>query len=181
MLLTITTTCRPATDLGFLLHKNPARVHEFELSFGRAHVFYPEASDTRCTVWRCASPRWGRGAEPLRRPRAAAPSPRMRLRRLGPGKRTRRFPAMSRHSRRIPTRPAALERARRALLSYHIVPRLRASRCDTFCRGGALLFLPDVHSHETAYDPRKKIATTKAETHATDAPPPIASRVPAVA
>ena len=28
MLLTITTTHRPATDLGFLLHKNPAGVHE---------------------------------------------------------------------------------------------------------------------------------------------------------
>ena len=28
MLLTITTTHRPATDLGFLLHKNPARRHE---------------------------------------------------------------------------------------------------------------------------------------------------------
>jgi 3' terminal RNA ribose 2'-O-methyltransferase Hen1 len=50
MLLTITTTCRPATDLGFLLHKNPGRVHDFDLSFGRAHVFYPEASDARCTV-----------------------------------------------------------------------------------------------------------------------------------
>lgn len=50
MLLTITTTCRPATDLGFLLHKNPAKAHEFSLSFGRAHVFYPEANDHRCTA-----------------------------------------------------------------------------------------------------------------------------------
>jgi len=48
--LTITTTHRPATDLGFLLHKNPERVHEFKLSFGKAHVFYPEASDARCTA-----------------------------------------------------------------------------------------------------------------------------------
>lgn len=30
-----------ASDLGYLLHKNPARLHSFDLSFGRAHVFYP--------------------------------------------------------------------------------------------------------------------------------------------
>src|SRR5262249_18860075 len=45
----ITTTYRPATDLGYLLHKNPARSHELELAFGRAHMFYPEATDERCT------------------------------------------------------------------------------------------------------------------------------------
>lgn len=50
MLLSVTTTHRPATDLGFLLHKNPARVQTEELSFGKAHVFYPEADATRCTV-----------------------------------------------------------------------------------------------------------------------------------
>ena len=50
MLLTLTTTARPATDLGYLLHKNPGRVQSFELSFGKAHVFYPEASDDRCTM-----------------------------------------------------------------------------------------------------------------------------------
>src|SRR6266699_1967513 len=50
MLLTITTTYRPATDLGYLLHKHPERVQSFSLSFGRAHVFYPEVSDERCTV-----------------------------------------------------------------------------------------------------------------------------------
>lgn len=50
MLLTITTTHSPASDIGFLLEKHPARVHDFELSGGRAHVFYPEATDERCTV-----------------------------------------------------------------------------------------------------------------------------------
>lgn len=50
MLLTITTTHRPATDLGYLLAKNPARVQSFALSFGQAHVFYPEASPERCTA-----------------------------------------------------------------------------------------------------------------------------------
>lgn len=50
MLLTISTTAVPATDLGFLLHKNPGRVHEFELSFGHATVFYPEASPEYCSV-----------------------------------------------------------------------------------------------------------------------------------
>jgi len=48
MYLSIATTHQPATDLGFLLHKHPGRVHETELPFGKAFVFYPEASDARC-------------------------------------------------------------------------------------------------------------------------------------
>ena len=50
MLLTLTTTYQPATDLGYLLHKNPARMQSFTLNFGQAHVFYPEASEHRCTA-----------------------------------------------------------------------------------------------------------------------------------
>ena len=50
MLLTITSTATPATDLGYLLHKNPSRVQSFPLSFGEAHVFYPEATRERCTA-----------------------------------------------------------------------------------------------------------------------------------
>lgn len=50
MLLTLTTTHRPATDLGYLLMKNPENVHETELPFGRATLFYPEASEERCTA-----------------------------------------------------------------------------------------------------------------------------------
>jgi 3' terminal RNA ribose 2'-O-methyltransferase Hen1 len=50
MLLTVTTTYRPATDLGFLLHKNPQHAQVFPQSYGRAHVFYPEAADERCTA-----------------------------------------------------------------------------------------------------------------------------------
>src|SRR6185369_14859624 len=50
MLLTITTTHQPASDLGYLLHKNPARLHSFALPFGEAHVFYPEANAERCTA-----------------------------------------------------------------------------------------------------------------------------------
>ncbi|MDQ3438037.1 MAG: 3' terminal RNA ribose 2'-O-methyltransferase Hen1 [Actinomycetota bacterium] len=50
MLLTITSTNPPATDLGYLLHKNPSRCQSFDLPFGTAHVFYPEASDRRCMV-----------------------------------------------------------------------------------------------------------------------------------
>ncbi|MEZ4379938.1 MAG: 3' terminal RNA ribose 2'-O-methyltransferase Hen1 [Nannocystaceae bacterium] len=50
MLLTITTTRAPATDLGFLLGKNPERCQSFDLNFGKAHVFYPEASAERCTA-----------------------------------------------------------------------------------------------------------------------------------
>src|SRR5215469_271549 len=50
MLLTITYTGDPATDLGYLLHKSPFRVHSFEQVFGKAHVFYPETSVDRCTA-----------------------------------------------------------------------------------------------------------------------------------
>jgi 3' terminal RNA ribose 2'-O-methyltransferase Hen1 len=53
MLFTLTYTpfdASPATDLGYLLYKNPARVQSFELSFGQAHVFYPEATPERCTA-----------------------------------------------------------------------------------------------------------------------------------
>ena len=50
MLLKITTTHRPATDLGHLLRKSPARAQSFELSYGQAHVFYPEATEERCTA-----------------------------------------------------------------------------------------------------------------------------------
>ncbi|MEX5717748.1 3' terminal RNA ribose 2'-O-methyltransferase Hen1 [Geodermatophilus maliterrae] len=50
MLVTLSTTHVPATDLGFLLHKNPARAQQVEVSTGTAHVFYPEATDQRCTV-----------------------------------------------------------------------------------------------------------------------------------
>jgi len=50
MILEIATTHRPATDLGYLLHKNPARVHSFELPFGAAHVFYPVATAERCVA-----------------------------------------------------------------------------------------------------------------------------------
>lgn len=50
MLLTITTTHQPATDLGYLLHKNPARLHRIELAFGEGYVAYPEATAERCTA-----------------------------------------------------------------------------------------------------------------------------------
>jgi 3' terminal RNA ribose 2'-O-methyltransferase Hen1 len=50
VLLTITTTHAPATDLGYLLHKHPDRLQSFEVMAGQAHVFYPEASPERCTA-----------------------------------------------------------------------------------------------------------------------------------
>jgi 3' terminal RNA ribose 2'-O-methyltransferase Hen1 len=50
VLLTVTTTHRPATDLGYLLVKHPDRLQTFDVSSGRAHVFYPEASPERCTA-----------------------------------------------------------------------------------------------------------------------------------
>ncbi len=50
MLLTISTTHQPATDLGYLLHKHPDKLQSVDLSHGKAHVFYPEASKERCTA-----------------------------------------------------------------------------------------------------------------------------------
>jgi len=50
VLLTLTTTHQPATDLGYLLHKHPEKTQTFTLPFGQAHVFYPEASFERCTA-----------------------------------------------------------------------------------------------------------------------------------
>jgi hypothetical protein len=50
MLLTISTTHEPATDLGYLLHKHPDRCQSFDLSFGKAHVFYPEVSLQRTSA-----------------------------------------------------------------------------------------------------------------------------------
>lgn len=50
MLLTLTAETDGASDLGYLLHKHPGRVQQFEQSFGVAHVFYPRADDERCTV-----------------------------------------------------------------------------------------------------------------------------------
>jgi 3' terminal RNA ribose 2'-O-methyltransferase Hen1 len=50
VLLTITTTRRPATDLGFLLFKHPGKAQAFPISAGTAHVFYPRADDGECTA-----------------------------------------------------------------------------------------------------------------------------------
>jgi 3' terminal RNA ribose 2'-O-methyltransferase Hen1 len=50
MLLTITNFSPPATDIGFLLHKNPWAVRSVDVGFGAAHVLYPEAGPDRCTV-----------------------------------------------------------------------------------------------------------------------------------
>ena len=50
MLLNITTTHQPATDLGYLLHKHPDKCQSFPMTFGQAHVFYPESNTQKCTA-----------------------------------------------------------------------------------------------------------------------------------
>lgn len=53
MLLTISTTNwsgHPATDLGYLLVKHPERIRSVDATFGKAHCFFPEASEDRCTA-----------------------------------------------------------------------------------------------------------------------------------
>jgi 3' terminal RNA ribose 2'-O-methyltransferase Hen1 len=50
MLVEISTTAPNATDLGYLLHKNPANVFERDLPYGKVRVFYTEATDEKCTA-----------------------------------------------------------------------------------------------------------------------------------
>lgn len=50
MLLTITTTSTPATDLGYLLHKHPERLQSLPVASGTAYVFCPGAEPDRCTA-----------------------------------------------------------------------------------------------------------------------------------
>ena len=50
MMLTISTTHQPATDLDFLLSKHPEKCQSFHLNFGTAHVFYPVADEARCAA-----------------------------------------------------------------------------------------------------------------------------------
>lgn len=72
MLLTIATNHTPATDLGYLLHKHPDRVHTSRLSFGSAHVFFPEATEARAEAALLVE------VDPValsRRPRGAAAGP----------------------------------------------------------------------------------------------------------
>ena len=53
VLLTITYAGKQTQDLGYLLHKNPYRAQSFDLSFGKAYVFYPEVTDERTTAGLC--------------------------------------------------------------------------------------------------------------------------------
>jgi 3' terminal RNA ribose 2'-O-methyltransferase Hen1 len=50
LLLTLTCEAENASDFGYLLHKHPNSVFERTLSFGTSRVFYPEVSETRCTL-----------------------------------------------------------------------------------------------------------------------------------
>ena len=50
MLLTITTTYKPATDLAYLLHKSPFRCQGAPMPFGTVNLFFPDASEEKCTV-----------------------------------------------------------------------------------------------------------------------------------
>ena len=85
MLVSLTSTTPVATDLGYLLHKHPDRVRSVDVGFGRAHVFYPEATAHRCTATtyvevdpfgrtRHRKPRRAQGLEPYLndRPHAAS-------------------------------------------------------------------------------------------------------------
>ena len=70
VIVSLTSTTPDATELGFVLHKHPDRVRTVEVSAGRAHVFFPEATPQRCTatvvveVDPIALARRGRGQRP---------------------------------------------------------------------------------------------------------------------
>lgn len=49
-MLSITCRHQPATDFGYLLHKNPNRNHQIELSFGDAWCVFPRADEQECTA-----------------------------------------------------------------------------------------------------------------------------------
>ena len=55
MLLTTTSTHTPGTDLGYLLHKNPAKLPSLDLSFEKAHVLYPKKRPRGVAQQRCYS------------------------------------------------------------------------------------------------------------------------------
>jgi hypothetical protein len=48
VLVTISATVNPSTDLGFLFHKQREKVYSFPVTAGRARVFYPEVTARRC-------------------------------------------------------------------------------------------------------------------------------------
>lgn len=50
MLLTITYEGDQTQNLSYLLHKHYERAQQFELSYGKAYIFYPEVSDKRTTA-----------------------------------------------------------------------------------------------------------------------------------
>ncbi len=50
MLLTLTTTHQPATDLGYLLHKHPNRCQTTSFGLGTVNIFYPIATPKKCTA-----------------------------------------------------------------------------------------------------------------------------------
>src|ERR1041384_8352003 len=50
MLVLLTCEGPDAPDLGFLVHKNPASLHEREVGHGKVTVFYTENEPTRATV-----------------------------------------------------------------------------------------------------------------------------------
>lgn len=49
-MILISTTHRPATDLGYLLHKHPEKIHSSNLTFGAAHVVYQEVSEEKASA-----------------------------------------------------------------------------------------------------------------------------------
>jgi 3' terminal RNA ribose 2'-O-methyltransferase Hen1 len=50
VIVTLSTTMQPATDLGYLLHKHPDKAQSFDVAVGTAHVVWPEATAERSTV-----------------------------------------------------------------------------------------------------------------------------------
>lgn len=80
MLLTLTSRKSDATELGFLLHKHPANVHQTRLPFGLATVFFSKATPEETTAHLLVR---YRRASSIRRLRTSPARPSMRLRGSG--------------------------------------------------------------------------------------------------
>jgi hypothetical protein len=50
MILTISTQQENANELGYLFNKHPNRPQGYNLTFGKAYVFYPVCTDQKCSI-----------------------------------------------------------------------------------------------------------------------------------
>ncbi|HCA41863.1 MAG TPA: 3' terminal RNA ribose 2'-O-methyltransferase Hen1 [Bacteroidetes bacterium] len=50
MILSISTSHKPTSDLGYIFHKHPDKFQSFNFSAGKYHIFYPELNNDKATI-----------------------------------------------------------------------------------------------------------------------------------